>query len=149
MATSIDVDGETFTALKGYTSVDYGDSSYISIVNKKVGDMSSQITVSGDVNSQYIVFLCNRYEKNIDLSEKTIRVCYETPDKTKATGPVVNVEVSKSYLKFGWVIPENALKTSGKLKVMPYFYSVTDETVSYMLKSLYSTITIYEGLEVS
>lgn len=87
---------EQFTSVPGYQTSEYKDSQIIIISNKEIGNLDQQISVSGESNSQYIMFEVNRFEDNIDLIDKLIQVHYEREDGVGDNCPVVDVSASNA-----------------------------------------------------
>ena len=143
---SSDAAEEIFSPADGYETADYKDKNIISIVNKSISDMSEQISVAGETNSQYIFFQRDRYVDNIDLNDKLIQIHYERPDGVNDNSAPVNVEISDKHIRFGWVVPAKATAIDGILKVMPYAYGVSPTGDTYILKDLYVEYRIHEGL---
>lgn len=118
--------------------------------SKRVGNFDNQVSVQGESDSQYVVFEMNRYCNGIDLSQKMIQVHYERPDGEGDNSPPVNVMVSDSRIRFGWIVPVKATEINGKLKVMPFVYGESPVTGSdiYLMKTLYVEYIINNGLSI-
>ena len=140
---------EQFTSVPGYQTSEYKDSQIIIISNKEIGNLDQQISVSGEANSQYIMFETNRFEDNIDLSDKLIQVHYEREDGVGDNCPVVDVLASDLHIRFGWIIPPKAVEIDGVLKIMPFAYGTTTSGNTYILKEIYAEYKIQEGLALS
>lgn len=139
---------ERFTPDSRYETYPYEDAATIYIENKKIGNMEGQISVSGERDSQYIVFEHERYMDGVDLNDKLIQIHYERPDGKGDNSPVVNVEVSEDHIRFGWIIPAKATELDGKLKVMPFAYGEAPTGDSYVMKDLYLEYTIHDGNDI-
>ena len=140
---------EQFVSISGYQTSEYKDSQIIIISNKEIGNLDQQISVSGEANSQYIMFETNRFEDNIDLADKLIQVHYEREDGVGDNCPVVDVSASDLHIRFGWVIPPKAVEIDGVLKIMPFAYGTTASGSTYILKEIYAEYKIQEGLALS
>lgn len=139
---------EQFTPVGGYDLAPYTDDNVIYIDNKSIGDISGQIVISGEAESQYIVFECDRYEDGIDLTTKTLQIHYERPDGQGDNSPAVNVAASDTLLRFGWIVPAAATAQDGPLKVMPFWRGTAPNGKNYILKSLYASLKINDGLAI-
>lgn len=140
---------EQFTSVPGYQTSEYKDSQIIIISNKEIGNLDQQISVSGESNSQYIMFEVNRFEDNIDLIDKLIQVHYEREDGVGDNCPVVDVSASNLHMRFGWVIPPKAVEIDGILKIMPFIHGTTSSGNAYILKEIYAEYDVKEGLALS
>lgn len=140
---------EQFTSVPGYQTSEYKDSQIIIISNKEIGNLDQQISVSGESNSQYIMFEVNRFEDNIDLIDKLIQVHYEREDGVEDNCPVVDVSASNLHMRFGWVIPPKAVEIDGILKIMPFIHGTTSSGNTYILKEIYAEYDVKEGLALS
>lgn len=56
--------------------------------------------MSGETNSQYIMFETNRFEDNIDLIDKLIQIHYEREDGVGDNCLAVDVTASDSHIRF-------------------------------------------------
>lgn len=86
------------------------DDACTTIINKTMSTITG-VTLSGEINSQYITFLMDRFQDGIDLSDKTINICYKISNSEN--GNVVkpiNVYRTNSQIKFGWVLPYEITK---------------------------------------
>lgn len=147
-----DDDEDEFIAVDGYETNEYKDDyGPVIITNRSINNFNNQISVTGDRNSQYIQFQSERYQDNIDLASRKICIHYEyAGDEGYAdNNPACNVEVSKSYIRFGWVIPPAAVAVEGTIRVMPYAYLASGDEIPYLLKELYTEYTIHPGLSLS
>lgn len=140
---------EQFTSVPGYQTSEYKDSQIIIISNKEIGNLDQQISVSGESNSQYIMFEVNRFEDNIDLIDKLIQVHYEREDGVGDNCPVVDVSASNLHMRFRWVIPPKAVEIDGILKIMPFIHGTTSSGNTYILKEIYAEYDVKEGLALS
>lgn len=84
----------------------YEDSVFSTVIDKSMSTITG-VTYSGEKNSQYIVFISDRYYDGIDLSEKLINICYTLNDEAKSGGSdaPINVYRNENQIKFGWLIP--------------------------------------------
>lgn len=137
-----------FVPADGYMTVPYSDAQIIYINNKSIGDMSEQISVEGESNSQYILFERDRFADGIDLVNKLIQIHYEREDGVTDNCPVVNVEYSEDRLRFGWVIPEKAVAIDGVLRVMPFVYGTDPNGDTYIMKDLFAEYDVNEGMAI-
>jgi len=140
-------DEEVFLPVEGYDSAPYSDENIISISNKSIGNMSSQIVVSGESYSQYVAFERDRYMDGIDLTQKLIQIHYERQDGVGDNSPAVNVTASDTKIRYGWIIPDKACILDGVLKVMPFAYGTQDGRI-YVQKELYAELKINNGLSI-
>ena len=138
-----------FTTDTNYKSLDYSDSQVIHIKNKAIGDMQQQVSVQGEINSQYIVFEHERYMDGQDLTKTLIQIHYERSDGQKSNSEVVNVEYSDTVIRFGWLVSQYAAELGGAIRVLPFFSGTTTSGTPYLLKDKYASYTISPSLETS
>lgn len=144
------IDEEVFVPVEGYKTTDeYEDEQIIYITNKTIGNLADQISVKGESLSQYIVFEHERYMDGIDLKEKLIQIHWERPDNVGDNSAVVNVSVSEDHIRFGWVVPGAATELNGILRFMPFAYGQTKEEETYIMKDLFASYEIHDGLDIS
>lgn len=144
---------ETFQNIDRYIEIpEYVDQDKIVVISKekRIDNFSNQISVQGESDSQYILFEMERYYDGIDLSDKIIQVHYERPDGKGDNSAVINVQMSDTKIRFGWLVPAYATEISGILKVMPYVFGSSNVSVEnlYILKEMYSEYRINPGLEI-
>jgi len=143
---------DDFVTVSGYEQNEYVDDyGPVIITNRKIGDMTEEISVRGDHRSQYVLFQTERYQDGIDLTKRTICIHWERDD-VDGDGDnqmAVNVKANDTYIQFGWLIPKAATAYTGTLKVMPYAYLVEGDEMPYLLKDLYVEYTIHDGLDLS
>lgn len=81
----------------------------IEIVNRNIGSVDNEVSVIGEANSQYIEFIMNRFIDGVDLVSKLINIHYQLDEETGSNDGITNGFYSDTKVKFGWVIPPNAL----------------------------------------
>lgn len=140
---------EVFLPADGYATVSYNDAQTVFIDGKSIGDLSGQISVSGEANSQYIQFERDRYADGIDLLGKIIQIHYEREDGVGDNSPAVNVEYSETRIRFGWLVPGKAVAIDGILRVAPFVYGTDPSGDTYIMKDIYAEYTVNEGLALS
>ena len=141
---------ETYTPIPGYETAAYTDDQAVCITSdKKIGSMAGQISIQGEANSQYILYEMNRYHDGVDLSDKLLQIHYERRDGAGGNSTPVNVCMSDSRIRFGWVVPGSATVLDGVLKVMPFATGLSPMGDTYIIKTLYVEYRINAGLAVS
>lgn len=116
---------ETYTPIPGYETAGYTDDQAVCITSdKKIGSMAGQISIQGEANSQYILYEMERYQDGVDLSDKLLQIHYERRDGAGGNSTPVNVCMSDSRIRFGWIVPGSATVLDGVLKVMPFALSL-------------------------
>lgn len=144
-----DTQEDVFAPVSGYKTYEYEDSNIIYVDNKTIGSLSHEIAVSGESDSQYLVFERDRLFKGIDLTTKTLRIHYERPDGAGDNCVPVNVAVSDTRVRYGWIVPAAAVALDGKLKVMPFAIGAAPTGNNYVLKDLYTEWNVHVGLSIS
>lgn len=141
---------ETYTPIPGYETAGYTDDQAVCITSdKKIGSMAGQVSIQGEANSQYILYEMDRYHDGVDLSDKLLQVHYERRDGAGGNSTPVNVCMSDSRIRFGWVVPGSATVLDGVLKVMPFATGLSPMGDTYIIKTLYVEYRINAGLAVS
>lgn len=142
--------GETYTPIPGYETAGYSDDQAVCITSdKKIGSMAGQISIQGEANSQYIVYEVDRYHDGVDLSDKLLQIHYERRDGAGGNSTPVNVCMSDSRIRFGWIVPGSATVLDGVLKVMPFATGLSPMGDTYIIKTMYVEYRINAGLAVS
>ncbi|MDO4333816.1 MAG: hypothetical protein Q4C58_14190 [Eubacteriales bacterium] len=142
-------EAEVFAPVSGYKTYDYTDINVIYVDNKTIGSLSHEIAVSGESDSQYLVFERDRYFKGIDLAAKTLQIHYERLDGAGDNCKPVNVAASDTRIRYGWIVPAAAMALDGNLKVMPFATGTAPTSSQYVLKDLYTEWTVHDGLALS
>ena len=141
---------ETYTPIPGYETAAYTDDQAVCITSdKKIGSMAGQVSIQGEANSQYILYEMDRYQDGVDLSDKLLQIHYERRDGAGGNSTPVNVCMSDSRIRFGWVVPGSATVLDGVLKVMPFATGLSPMGDTYIIKTLYVEYRINAGLAVS
>lgn len=124
----------------------YSDSIVFDIdpLEKRITALKSQTLIAGEENSQYIAFEIPRYVDGIDLSTKTIQVLYIAPEGFSDINRVINVARNDETLRFGWVVPGEALIDPGILT-----FAIEFTSSKYMLKVKSIEQEICDGLSGS
>lgn len=124
----------------------YSDSIVFDIdpLEKRITALKSQTLIAGEENSQYIAFEIPRYVDGIDLSTKTIQVLYIAPEGFSDINRVINVARNDETLRFGWVVPGEALTDPGILT-----FAIEFTSSKYMLKVKSIEQEICDGLSGS
>lgn len=124
----------------------YSDSIVFDIdpLEKRITALKSQTLIAGEENSQYIAFKIPRYVDGIDLSTKTIQVLYIAPEGFSDINRVINVARNDEMLRFGWVVPGEALIDPGVLT-----FAIEFTSSKYMLKVKSIEQEICDGLSGS
>ena len=141
---------ETYMPVPGYETADYIDDQVVCITSdKKIGSMAGQTSIQGEANSQYILYEIDRYHDGVDLSDKLLQIHYERQDGAGGNSTPVNVCVSDSRIRFGWIVPGSATALDGTLKVMPFATGLSPMGDTYIIKTLYTEYKVHKGLTVS
>lgn len=127
----------------GYDNSTYTDSMVFDIdpATKQVSPIKDQTLVSGENLSQFIRFQMPRYFDGVDLSEKNIQIIYMTEDNHSDINTAVCVERNDDFIRFGWVVPEAASYTVGKLS-----FSLEFVGSNYVLKTRVTDVEVFDGL---
>ena len=146
---SSSVNDEEFQRLTKYVlAADYDDEQGpVEVNGRSIGDLSNQISVEGEDNSQYIQFLMPRYYDGIDLTEMLINIHYELSDGQGSNDYPVNAYYSDAHIKFGWIIPQQAVSYSGEVSFC-IFAAGTKNYKNYVLKTETKKYTVKSGLDV-
>lgn len=140
---------DIYTPISSYRTAEYTDDQVICITSdKKIGSMGGQISIQGEASSQYIVYEMDRYHDGVDLSDKLIQIHYERSDGVGDNSTPVNVCMSDNRIRFGWIVPQNAVTLDGILKVMPFATGVSPLGDVYILKTMYVEYKVQKGLAV-
>lgn len=135
---------ETYQRISKYLlSDDYSDDvGPIEVYGRTIGDVTEEISVSGEENSQYIQFIMPRYYDGIDLVDMTINIHYELSNGTGSDDYPVNAYYSDEHIKFGWIIPQPAVASPGVIQFCIFavgeknghYYIFKTETKQYNVK---------------
>lgn len=147
-AESQEKSNEQWERLDRYETKEYyaDEHGYTRISNKNIEDISENISVSGENNSQYIEFRMNRFYDGVDLSEMVISVFYEA-EGVGDEGYVINAYRNSEELKFGWVIPSSVTQYH-EIQLCIWVRGVLEDGSDYILKTLPKVYTIYPGLNI-
>lgn len=133
----------------GYLTVPYSDDNIVYINNKEVGDMSINVVIVDESFSQYVQFEAPRYEDGVDLTQKRIYVHWEQGDGYAGDNvEAVNVKCTDDVIRFGWVVPAEALTINEEIRIMPFVTGVHNEN-NYVLKTLYGVLYPQESLKTT
>ena len=146
---SSSVNDEEFQRLTKYILVsDYDDEhGPVEVNGRSIGDLSNQISVEGEDNSQYIQFLMPRYYDGIDLTEMTINIHYEIQEGIGSNDYPVNAYYSDEHIKFGWIIPQQALMDEGIIYFC-IFALGSQGNRSYVFKTETKKYEVKSGLDI-
>ena len=125
---------------------EYEDHEVIDISDRAIPDIN-QVSVMGESHSQYIRFRANRYSDGIDLTEMRLQVTYELADGSGSECQVVNVKANDRFLSFGWVIPPQATRKSGRIRFSVWAAGETSAG-KYLWKTIPLQYQIAEGLAI-
>ena len=140
---------EEFQRLEPYALVsDYtDDEGPIEVVGRTIGDTSSEISVEGENSSQYLQFLMPRYYDGIDLTTMTINIHYEIQEGIGSNDYPVNAYYSDEHIKFGWIIPQQALMDEGIIYFC-IFALGSQGNRSYVFKTETKKYEVKSGLDI-
>ena len=137
---------EQWELLEGYDVKDFysDDQGYVRISGKQIENISENISVSGEDNSQYIEFRMNRFYDGIDLSKMILSIHYEG-DGSGDESPIINAYRNSDEIKFGWAIPATATQYN-EIEFCVWARGSLEDDSSYVLKTLPKTYKINRGL---
>lgn len=85
--------------------------------NKNIKLHKSSVSITSEQYGQYIPFVLNRYQDGIDLSGAKISFNYLAPKQISPQASVaVNAQYSDTQIRFGWLVPYDAVTETGTLK---------------------------------
>lgn len=120
----------------------------VEVINREIGDVKQEVSVSGESSSQYIEFEMDRFQDGIDLVEKLINVHYEIEEGIGSNDSVVNAYYTDTKIKFGWIIPFDAVSRPGTIKFCIFAVGdVEDKEYIYITKP--KNYVVNEGLYLS
>ena len=140
---------EEFQRLELYALVsDYvDDEGPIEVVGRTIGDTSNEISVEGENSSQYLQFIMPRYYDGIDLTTMTINIHYEIEEGIGSNDYPVNAYYSDEHIKFGWIIPQQALMEEGTISFC-IFALGSHNNRSYVFKTETKKYVVQSGLDI-
>ena len=147
---NIDALPEDWIKIDSYPSYNeyVSDFPLVKVVDKEIGDLSKEISVKGEINSQYIEFEMDRYNDGIDLLDKRINVHYEVNNDICSNDSIVNAYYSDTKIKFGWIIPMGALSIAKDIQICIFAIGkVSEKDYVYITKP--KKYTVNEGLVLS
>lgn len=124
------------------TSPMLDEHSTATIVEKTVDVSDIGEFVIGEMNSSVITFKMNRYYDGVDLSQKDILIMYKNSNGVYK-GKAVNIQYSTDGLKFSWIVPNDATKTT---KIIAYVCFISDD---YLWKTKNFTISFNPSFDVT
>ena len=127
----------------GYDNTTYSDDSIFTVDSrtKKIQTITDQTLVAGEDCSQLIMFEMDRYYDAVDLSEKRLQVIFQAENGYTDINSAVCVKRSADKLRFGWVVPGEALTEPGTLA-----FSIEAVGSNYVWKTRTCENTIEDGL---
>lgn len=127
----------------GYDNTTYSDDSIFTVdgKTKKIQNITDQTLVAGEDRSQLIMFELDRYYDAIDLSEKHLQIIFQAENGYTDINSAVCVKRSADKLRFGWVVPGEALTEPGTLA-----FSIEAVGSNYVWKTRTYEKTIEDGL---
>lgn len=134
---------ENWEWIDGYDNTTYTDPMIFGVDQKTklLQVIKDQPLVAGEDRSQMIRFEMDRYWDGVDITPKSIQVIYMAPNGYSDINAVVSAEKSDDKIRFGWVVPGEALPEPGKLA-----FSIEIVAEDYILKTRTTSIEIYAGL---
>lgn len=137
---------ENWSPVSGYPVYDeYQDTEIVEVIDRDIGDMSEQISIAGESDSQYIVYEMPRYYDGIDVTQKNLQIHYENDFGGSENVPV-NVQYTSSRVRLGWIVPKAAVQRSGKVKMCIYALGTSPEGNEYILKTGTKVYEVKDGL---
>lgn len=127
----------------GYDNTTYSDDSIFTVDSrtKKIQTITDQTLVAGEDCSQLIMFEMDRYYDAVDLSEKHLQIIFQAENGYTDINSAVCVKRSTDKLRFGWVVPGEALTEPGTLA-----FSIEAVGSNYVWKTRTYEKTIEDGL---
>lgn len=125
--------------------INYTGDEVSTVVNKTVFLNENQINIYNEDRSQYINFIMPRYYDGIDLSQKTCRVHWYSPDNDVADYDAVeDLEAVDNNITFTWLVKNSLTQYVGEIQFVIEFigedYVWKTKTCSFeVLESLSDT----------
>lgn len=140
---------EQYTRIGKYIlSADYeDDEGPVEVNGRVIGDLSNEISVQGENNSQYITFIIPRFYDGIDLLEMSINIHYENASGDGSNDFPVNAYYSDEHIKFGWIIPQEALLYEGTISICIFAFGIKNNK-QYLFKTETKKYNVKSGLDV-
>lgn len=123
-------------------SVNYAGNEVSPIVNKTVYLNENQINIYNEDRSQYIHFIMPRYYDGVDLSTKTCRIHWYSPENNVADyDAATNVQTVGDNIIFTWLVKNALTQYVGEIQFVIEFYGT-----NYLWKSKLTTLEVLESL---
>ena len=98
-----------------------------------------QLSITQEINSQYIPFEMPRYYDGFDLKDTDIWIHYVTSGKNHGATRAINVRYNNEKIRFGWLIEGGSTIDAGALKFEIHatgsFLNKNKEPIAYVWKS--------------
>jgi hypothetical protein len=133
---------DSYLIYEDYIS-DYGQ---IEIIKKEIQSLENEISISGEMNSQYVEFILDRYSDNVDLSNMTFHIGYTINNKSDEDRPI-NVRYSNKHIILDWLISGSVTNTSGALQIGIWANGTLHDN-DFVWKTKIATYTIVNGLAI-
>lgn len=134
---------ESWEWIDGYDNATYSDPKIFEVdqTTKQLQVIKDQPLVAGEDRSQMIRFEMDRFWDGVDIVPKNIQIIYMAPNGYTDINAAVSAEKSEDKIRFGWVVPGEALVEPGKLA-----FSIEIVSEDYILKTRATSIEVYNGL---
>lgn len=128
--------------LEFYIAVTYSGNEMSPIANKEVFLNENQINIYNEDSSQYINFIMPRYYDGVDLSTKTCRIHWYSPENNVADyDPAQSLQTVGDNITFTWLIKNSLTQYVGEIQFVVEFIGA-----GYVWKSKICTFEVLESL---
>ena len=126
------------------------DGAPIQIVSRDIimPDVSGDIAVEQDSNSQILTFTLPRYYQNTDLSQKVISIKYKNAKGESDRSRASNVIVEENTIHFGWLLSGSVTSKSGIVRFAIEFLGYNEKEEFYCWSTKPAQFYVEEGLNV-
>lgn len=140
---------ENYTPLDAYELSLYADTDNVFLIRDRIIEsFNDQMSIQGEVNSQYLRFQLERYYDSIDITLCQIEIVCQCGDGTLYTEKAVDAEYSSDNIRFGWVIPSKITESAGSVKISIHVSSMTNGKTVYVMKTRPFNYIITNSLDV-
>lgn len=105
--------------------------------------------VEHDMDVNELKFVAPRYfHQDVDLSELSIRIQYQSSDGNKYYRPAINITVSDTALYFSWLVNWDAFLNEGIVTFSVCFRQYNGEDIEKEFNTTIATLPVLKGLYV-
>ena len=92
--------------------------------------------VLGDANAKVVEFRTSRFSDGVDLSEKTIYICYKNAFDDTGETPCTDIKLTNTALTFHWIVPPEVAAATGNIEFYVEFRTIdSDGNKIYCMKT--------------